>query len=527
MGSKSYDVVIAGGGHNGLIVAAYFAKAGLSVCVVERQDKVGGGAITREWTLPGFKHDMASLIHMTIQANPLIHRDELGLQAKYGLKYIFPDPACAVLFPDHRALVLYQDMGKTCESIAQFSKKDAETYPRFCEHAKMILKAGAVSMFSPPAPFGRMVSFMDSSEAGREYLRTILASTWDLAREWFESEQMRIALARFASEVMIGPREKGTGVYMFGFPHFQTWKVAIPQGGSGALSDSLAACIQDLGGTIMVSSPIKSIRVEKGEAKGVILETGEELVAKKAVVSNLNVKQLFLQMVKPEDLPPDFPKKAGRIQQSMFMALNQAVALNEAPKYKAGKAVDECFFVEISPFEEEFLRIFEEYSYGIPSTRMPLLGVATLADPTRAPSGKHTLYLYHYEPYSLKDGGPTRWDEMKEKVADGIMETLREYCTNMGPENVLGRYLFSPYDIEQYNPAMNQGDIMHIGAYLNQYFSNRPLQGWGHYKSPIKRLYLCGASTHPGAGITGGGRAATEAIMEDLGMDFRKVIGKK
>lgn len=526
MGGSEHDVVIAGGGHNGLIVGAYFAKAGLDVCVVERQDKVGGGAITREWTLPGFKHDMASMIHMTIQANPLIHRDELELQSKYGLRYIFPDPACAIIFPDQKALVLYQDMDRTCESIAQFSRKDAEAYPQFCEHAKMILKTGAVSMFSPAAPFGRLVSFMDSSDGGREYLRTILSSTWDLACELFESEQMRVALARFASEVMIGPREKGTGVYMFGFPHFQTWKVAIPEGGSGALSDSLAACIQDKGGTIRVSSPIKAINVEGGEAKGVILESGEEVLAKKAIVSNLNVKQLFLQMLDPKDLPPDFPKKVRRIEQSSFMALHQAVALNEAPKYKAGEAVDECFLIEISPFQEEFLRIFEEFVYGIPSTKMPLLGVGTIADPTRAPEGKHTLYLYHYEPYNLKDGGPTKWNEIKEELADGIMDTVREHCTNMGPENVLGRYLFSPYDIEQYNPAMVQGDIMHIGAFLTQYFSNRPLPGWGHYKTPVKKLYMCGASTHPGAGITGGGRAATEAIMEDLGIDFRKMIKK-
>ncbi|MBU2497804.1 MAG: NAD(P)/FAD-dependent oxidoreductase [Proteobacteria bacterium] len=527
MGTNTYDVVIAGGGHNGLIVGAYLAKAGLSVCVVERQDKVGGGVVTREWTLPGFKHDIASLIHMTITANPLIHRDELELQSKYGLKYIYPDPACAIVFPDHRALVLYQDMDKTCESIAQFSQRDAETYPRFCEYAKMIRKGSGVPMFSPANSFGQLVAHMDSSDEGREYLRVILSSSWDLACEWFESEQMRIALARFSSEVMIGPREKGTGVYMFGFPHFQTWKVALPEGGSGALSDSLAACIEDHGGTIRVSSPIKAVKVEGDEAKGVILESGEEIFAKKAVVSNLNVKQLFLQMLSPEDLPGDLPDRVRRIEQSSFMGFNQGLALNEAPKYRAGKVVDECFFVEITPFAEEFLRIFENYTYGIPNTKMPLLAVATLWDPTRAPEGKHTLYLYHYEPYDLKDGGPTRWNEIKEALADGIMETVREYCTNMPPENILGRCVLSPYDFEQYNPAMVHGDLMHIGAFLTQYFSNRPLPGWGRYRTPVKRLYMCGGSTHPGAGVTGGGRAATKAIMEDLSIDFRKIAAKK
>jgi phytoene dehydrogenase-like protein len=523
---NEHEIVIAGGGHNGLIVAAYLAKAGLDICVVEREDKVGGGAITRELTLPGFKHDPASLIQMTIQANPLIHRDELGLISKYRLKYIFPDPACAIIFPDNRALVIHRDIGKTCKSIEQFSKRDAEVYPHFCEASTQILRAGNVATFSPAAPFGRLISFMDSSDEGREYLRTILSSTWDLAKEWFESEQMRIALARFASEVMIGPREEGTGAYMFGFPHFHRWGVAIPEGGSGALSDALAACIRDKGGTIMVSSPIKAIKVEAGEARGVILETGEEIRAKKAIVSSLNVKQLFLDMLKPEELPPNFQTKVRRIRLSTFAALNQAVALNEAPKYKVGGDVDKTFFVEITPFTEDFLRTFEEYVHGIPNTRIPLLGVPTLVDPTRAPKGKHTLYLYHYEPYNLKDGGPARWDTKKQEVADGILEEVRKYTTNMGPENILGRWIMSPLDLVRINPAMVGGDIMHIGAFLTQYFSNRPLPGWGHYRTPVKKLYMCGGSTHPGAGVTGGGRAAVQVIMEDLGIDFKKVVAK-
>ncbi|MFC1930402.1 NAD(P)-binding protein [Chloroflexota bacterium] len=151
---REFDIVVAGAGHNGLIVGAYLAKAGLSVCIVEKQDKVGGGTITRELTLPGFKHDPASLIQMTIQANPLIHRDELGLLSKYGLKYIFPDPACAIVFPDNRALVIYRDIAKTCKSIEQFSKRDAEMYPKFCEASSQILKAGNVTTFSPVPTFG-------------------------------------------------------------------------------------------------------------------------------------------------------------------------------------------------------------------------------------------------------------------------------------------------------------------------------------------------------------------------------------
>lgn len=526
MANSEHEIIIVGAGHNGLIVGAYLAKAGLDVCVVEAQDKVGGGTITRELTLPGFKHDPASIIQMTIQANPLIHRDELGLISKYGLKYIFPDPACTIIFPGNRALIIYRDIGKTCKSIEQFSKRDAEVYPRFCEASVQILKAGNISMFSPTAPFGRLMSFMDMSEEGREYLRTILSSTWDLASEWFESEEMKIALARFASEVMIAPREKGTGAYMFGFAHFHRWGVAIPEGGSGALADALAACIKGYGGKVRVSSPIKAIKVEAGEAKGVILSTGEEIKAKKAIISNLNVKQLFLDMLNPQELPPNFQTKVKQIKLSSFAALNQSIALKEAPKYKAGGDAERSWFVEIAPFTEDFLRSFEEYVYGIPNSRMPLMVVATMADPTRAPEGKHTLYLYHYEPYDLRDGGAAKWDLVKQEVADNILDTMREYTTNMGSENILGRHIMSPLDFERDNPAMVGGDIMHIGSFLTQFFSNRPLAGWGHYRTPVKKLYMCGGSTHPGAGVTGGGRAAVQLIMEDLGIDFKKVIAK-
>jgi len=156
---------------------------------------------------------------------------------------------------------------------------------------------------------------------------------------------------------------------------------------------------------------------------------------------------------------------------------------------------------------------------------MPLLACPTLADPTRAPAGKHTLYLYHYAPYNLKDGGPAMWDEIKQKVADAVLETAREYTTNMGSENILGRWIASPLDLERTNPAWVAGDLVHVGVALSQYLSNRPMPGWGQYRTPIKNLYMCGASTHPGGSAAGGGRAAVQLLMEEMGIDFKQVIG--
>lgn len=523
---EKHDVVIIGGGHNGLIVAAYLAKAKLDVCVVEIQDKVGGGVITRELTLPGFKHDPGSVVHETIQANPIIHRDELGLKSKYGLKYIFLDPVIAFIYPDDSALVVYRDIDKTCDSIRQFSRRDAEAYPKFCEASRRMLKTAQIAMFSPPPPFGTMMSFLDASEEGREFMRVILSGGMDIVEEWFESEQVKMALTRWVCEMMLPPREKGTGNYIFGFPMFHSWGMPVPEGGSGALSEALAACIRDNGGTIKVSSPVTAVKVETGEAKGVILESGEEIVAQKAVVSGVNVKQLFLQMLKPEEIPAGFPDKVRRIRQCTVGPLNQAFALNQAPKYKAGGDVDRCAVVEITPLVDEIFTVFEALGHGIPRTETPFLTVASLVDPTRAPKGKHTLYLLHYEPYSLKDGGPSRWDEIKQEVADGVLNTLRQHCTNMGPENILGRWIGSPVDFERSNPAFIAGDFNHIAPILTQFFGNRPLPGWSHYRTPVKKLYMCGASTHPGGSVCGGGRAAVQVVMEDLGIDFRKVIAK-
>jgi len=526
MAEEKYDVVIIGAGHNGLIVGAYLSKAKLSVCMVELQDMVGGCVVTRELTLPGFRHDPAGTIHMMIQANPMLHQDELALQSKYGLKYISPDVPGAVVFTDDTALVIYKDIHKTYESIRQFSAKDADAYLKFCGYLKKITAPVGIGMFAAPPRFGAMMSFLDSSPEGREYIRLLLASVQDVADEWFESKQMRAAFGRWASEEMIGPREKGTGLYVSAWPLFHSWGLTMPVGGSSALSEALASCIRDHGGTIKLNTPVERVIVEKGVAKGVVTQSGERIMAKKAVVSNVNVKQLFLQMLTDQEVVADFRSQIAKLKPSSFSPLVQAIALNEAPKFKAGGDVQKAPFVEISPFPEELLRLYDDYSYGVPNDGMPIMGISTIVDPTRAPEGKHTLYLYHFEPYRLRDGGAAAWDRVKEEIADRVLETARRHCTNLDSSNILGRWIASPLDYERMNPALIEGDIGHIGSFLNQSFGNRPLPGWGQYRTPVNALYICGASAHPGVGITGGGRATARVMMEDLGIDFKKVIGK-
>lgn len=519
----NHDVIVVGGGHNGLVVGAYLAKAGLDTCVLERQDIVGGTVATRELTVPGFKHEVGAYMHGMIQANPLIRKDELGLKSRYGLHYIYPEKMFEAVFPDGRTLTYFRDLDKTCESIAQFSQHDAESYRQFFKVSNTMLKVASVAMFSPVPKWGAMMSFLDASEEGRDFLRMIMSSAADIADDWFENDEVKIAMTRFASEMMVSPYEKGTGNAMLFVSSLHIGGFGLVTGGSGKLSEALATCIEDNGGTIRVSTPVKSIKVESGVAKGVVLDTGEEIMAKRAIISNLNVKQLFLEMVDSTELPPGFTTKVNHIKPSTFSAMNIAIAVDKVPVFKNGNKCD-AMFIEFSPYPEEYRRIFEEFGHGNTSVKMPLLAVPTVFDPSRAPTGKHTIYIYHYQPYNLHDGSPEKWDGIKADIAAHIIEEVKQQIDNLGAENILGMNVMSPLDIERYNPAMRDGDILHIASFITQSYANRPLPGWGQYRTPVKHLYMCGASTHPGGGVTGGGRAAALVAMEDIGVDFRKVI---
>ncbi len=523
-----YDVLVIGAGHNGLIAAAYLVKAGLNVCVLESHSQVGGGAITSEVNVPGFRFDLGSAAHYGIQGNPLIRHDELGLKSTYGLTYLFPDPITAFVFPDNSSLVFYMDIDKTCEAISRFSRRDAEAWPEFCRTAARVMKAGSLAMSGMLPPFGKLASFLDSSEEGREYWRMFLSSAMDIVNEWFESKEMKAAICRYACDYMSSPREYNTGFNAIsGLALIQNWGLALPVGGSGALCDALAAFIRDGGGTIRTSTPVKAVRTKGGEATGVVLESGELIEAKKAVISNVNVKQLYLDMVDAQELPEGFRKKVDRIKHSRYSYMNYLLAFAEAPHYEAGPEVNRTASVAITPYLEDMLRVLDDIVYGVPAVGLPYLTAHSLEDPTRAPEGRHALSLLHFAPYELKDGGAGRWDDIKGEIAGRVLELAGRHVSNLRPENILGSSVMSPLDMERYNPAMVKGDVLHIAHLAPQYFSSRPLAGWGQYRTPVKRLYMCGASTHPGGGVTGGGRVAVQVVMEDLGMDFKKVSGRK
>ena len=523
--AKKYDVVIAGAGHNGLTVGCYLAKAGLNVCLVERNPKVGGGVLSTEYAAPGFITDVCSVIHVLIQGNPIIRNDELGLMSKYGFKYVYPNVQMCIHFWDNEYLSICSSLEDTCKSIARFSEEDAESYRRFNKWASVAMQMILQGFFAPPPTFGMFTSMLDQSEEGRELLRTTLMSPLDVINEWFKHERTRIALTRWISEIMVSPSTKGLGIVvpmMLGMTH--TFPSGLPIGGSGKLSEAMERLILDQGGTIMTNAPIKEFKIEGGTCTGVILEDGEEILASRAVISNLNIKLMFPGMTGKAKLPEHFADRVQRLRAAEFACFQQGLALNEPPKYKMDvKDLREAFVVEFAPpTMEEYRRYFDNLLYGIPGHN-PLIVCQTVHDPSRAPKGKHTLYFYEYAPYNLKEGGPEQWDAVRESYADSIMEFYRRYTTNMGPENIIGRWIESPVDLERHNPSFMEGDFAQLGCYLEQNMGNRPLPGY-NYATPIDKLWMCGPGTHPGSGVTGGGRAAAQAILEGLGIEIESVI---
>ena len=367
-----YDVIVAGGGHNGLTVAAYLAKAGVNVCVLEKNAWVGGGVISREVTLPGFKHDIGATAHIFIQPNPLILNDELGLLSKYGLKYIYPDPAITVLFPDDTYISIYKDIDKTCASIAKLSPKDAENYYRFFQWANPLFDMLMLGMFAPPPPMGALLAQLDQAGLPQELFRALLMNGRDVINEWFEDDRVKLCMLRFVSEAIVSPDENGTGAYLFiMIPEIHRYGLGIPQGGSGELSESLARCIVANGGHVRTNAPVKSIKVVGGQARSVMLESGEEIVARKAVVCNLNIKQMFPNMIKGTEVDPDFIMKVKRITGSPFLAMNCHYALNEAPNYKAGEEATKCGLVELLLIWMNFATFVAIINMGMRTTVCP------------------------------------------------------------------------------------------------------------------------------------------------------------
>jgi phytoene dehydrogenase-like protein len=522
--ASTRDVVIIGGGHNGLVTAFYFAKAGYKPLVLERRPQPGGAAITQEFH-PGFR--CSTLAHSAGPLRPDIVRD-MQLE-KHGLKLISPDVATVSLSPDGRALTLYRNLEKSAQEISKFSQKDAAKYPEFQQTLSKISKVIAEALALTPPDIdhpsrGDLWGMLQTGRAIRKLgkkdmyrlLRWGPMAVADLVAEYFETELLRATIAaRGIFGTFLGPWSAGSSLVLLiraaGDAH-ASGLASFAVGGAGAITQAMAAAATEAGAEIRSNAEVIEVTVGNGVAGGVVLSSGEEINAR-VIVSNADPKRTLLKLVDPMHLTPDFVMKLQHYRMPGTVA-KVNLALAGLPKFTALKDNDEALSgrILIAPEIDYLERAFDESKYGNFS-KQPYLEIAipTVGDPSLAPAGKHVMSIYmQYAPFKLKNSD---WEKQRVALGDTVVKTLTRYAPNL-PELILTHQIITPQDLED-TYGLTSGHIFHGELAIDQFFTMRPLLDWAKYNTPIKNLYLCGSGTHPGAGLTGGsGANAAREILK-------------
>ncbi len=525
--SRPYDAIIVGAGHNGLTTAARLAKAGLRVLALERRDTVGGALVTEE-IHPGFKVDAAC--HQIGALHPGVVGD---LDQALGVTpdIVRCDPVVFAPLIDGHPLLMWRDPAATAKAIATFSKSDAESWNAFVE---LITKAtGLLEAAYERTPPDLLA--VDASDlwslvrlGGRarrlgkrdmmEVARLLTMTVAELLDEWFESDPLKGTLgATGVTGMFQGPMAAGTANMLLhnhvGMENGTLRSADRVRGGVGVLSHALRDLARSCGVEIRTSAPVTRITVKNGRATGVVLANGDELEAER-VISNADPRRTFLDLVDPLDLAPRFVRQVQNIKYRGACA-KVNLALDTLPSFTCADAAHLGGVVSISPSLDYLERAYDDAKYGEIS-REPYLEavIPSLADPSMAPAGKHVMsILVQYAPYHLNDG---MWDESRNsKLADRTVKTLAQYAPNL-EQIVLARQVLSPRDLET-DFGLTEGNIYHGEMTLDQLFFMRPIPGWARYRTPIENLYLCGAGTHPGGGVTARpGYNAARQILKDV-----------
>lgn len=528
--SSTYDIVAMGAGHNGLVAAAYLAKAGKKVLVLERKPYPGGGVSTRQLNTPGYWHDEHSSVHIMIQGNPMLRQDELGLLSQHGLKYHYSPVPHATIFPDQSVLYTYKDLDKTCESFAKVSQKDADTYREFVKVSQGVLKMFMPGLYSPPPPLGELVAMLDRSDEGRLMLDYMNRDCLDLVNQLYESDKVKIHLLRLVSENLQAPNELGTGMGVLLMPGIiHTYGVSQPIGGSGKLTESLVRCIESHGGEVRCNAEVAKVLTSAGRATGVRLSSGEEIAARDAVIGALH-PHVIRRFV--DGVPEPVMKRAERATLAPFSIMVSHYDLKQNVKYLAGEDVGLATMLEFMATDQldEMLEDFDGLKRGlITERRLCAGGDESIGDKTRVPPGAGMFHGITFAPYKLAGGhyGGRHWDEVKEEIGDLSLAHYRQFISNLTSDNIIARSIVSPLDLERSSPnSMMRGDLHGVAPYFYQSAGHRPTPDLGQYTVPgVERLYLAGPFQHPGGGVYGAGRATAIKMFEQLGMDFGSVSG--
>jgi phytoene dehydrogenase-like protein len=520
-----FDIVVAGAGHNSLIATAYLAKAGYRCLVLEGRPTVGGGVKTAQFTLRGFNHDTCSSTHIFIQQNPLLRDNELKL-GDYGLEYIDPDPVYHMPFADGSYLTQWRDLERTCAEFAKFSKKDAAAYRRMLAEYEAVEPIFNAVAFAPIG-FGKSLNDrLTEHPRGKFWQRRLAMSQWDILRENFEDDHCR-AFMMTSPWGHMPPEAPMTGRSAYSVLHQQRSGRPFPKGGSGKLTEALARLIKAHGGVILTSKPVQRLIVENGKCTGVECADGSAYRAEKAVLSTIHIKQL-VDMAPREMWGQDFIDGVETWQPDC-QAFVTNYATTEPPKFAVEGGTLSPVHASLLAGSERALRFAFDYAVRAVNVQEPPLHVicCSVADPTRAPAGMHTLKLLGYQPYELKEG-PQHWDVIKEQVSAANLNYLRRFSPNLTDDKILAKVVESPIDIERQNPHNWHGAV-HAGAQgPAQSGALRPMPGWAQHRMPIPGLYQTGATTHPGGSVTGApGRNAATVMLKDFGTSIEEVLKKK
>ena len=514
------DVVVAGAGHNALIAAAYLARAGKKVVIVDARHIPGGGVATEEY-LPGYFMDSCSTGHTIIQDNPVIAQDTLGLVAQEGLRYVDPDPIARVAMPDGEQVAMYLDRHKTYDEFARFNRADADRYFAMLEDWDRAKDAFAQSNNNPIGWVTPIDQALDKLPNGGTWRRRRALSALDVVMHEFDNEHIQAFLLWEACQTFGSVDLPGTGVLPYSIMagrQARSW--SIPVGGSGRLTEALVNVISDNGGEIFCNQQVESLVIENGRCQGFRTEDGSTFLGREGVLSTIHIKHL-VDMAPREAWGEDFVYGVDTYDIGIPL-LVMFLAMNEVPTFMGKTPQDTAVSSGLGLWPHQVAQQLHDIRSRRPveGSAWTLVATPSLVDASRAPEGKHTVKILvpasHVAPY-----GKASWDDAKEMHADRIVDYVRTAVPNINEDTVEARMVKSPLDIERANQHMING-CAHGGDKSAPFAGPlRPVPGWASHAMPIPGLYQTGGTTHPGGSITGfPGRNAAMVMMKDLGLPF-------